>query len=212
MRLALVLFGLSFSDILDLKGDVLDELLGDRETWFDGIGEVDVEALLQEALTQATSLDGGTLAVGCSLTDDDTLSFDFSLQSSATTSFNSTSIAVLPDSLPELEVEVVNPIIQYDVELPFIISLDGDFVSIGETIVNVDASIGGSISQDLPILPGGQGVAFTGSLSTLLSFGFSSSTKLSFEGSYLVQASVDALNTDVVASLGLQAHDDNIRP
>ena len=204
-------FALPFSDISDVKEDVFDALLGGRTTWFNGTYAVDVEAKLQEALSRAIGLKRGSVALGCNLTNTETLALQLSFQGLAAVSFNSTSIALLPDPLPELSVELIPPTIEYYLQIPFTISLNGDFVSLGETVVHVSATLEGSISQDLPILPTGQSsVGFTGSIKASASFAFSSSSPLVVQGSFDASASVDSLNNpDVVANLALRAHDDN---
>ena len=205
--------GLSFSeDILNVKEDVFDSLFppADRDAWFDDVNEVDLEAKLQAELIL-----GGSLEVNCGLeTNPERLEFGLIFKSSVIAvtlpvEVSSSSIAVLPDPLPVLDLDVDDPMIEYNLTLPFVISLDANQVSLGEVKVNVDASIDASISQDLPILLNDEAVTFVGTISAFVSFDYSSYSQLTYDGSYLLDASVDASSTNTVANLALTAHDDN---
>lgn len=204
---------LPIAELIDVKTDLVDPLLsGDRAGWInsDEVEEAlrtDLSVPLQSNL-DALGLPGSpTVAVACPVTDQ-RMQFSLTLVGSLEQTPAAPSIGLLPDPLPALQITMDPVQVNYDLDFTFTVDLEFNTFSLGNIEVSVNFMAGGSIIQDLDILPSGTSVTFDGTFGLSAEFDYSSVNDWSQLGSFNVNTM--ATSSPAVASLSLSASDDNI--
>ena len=206
---------LPFSDIVDLKDDVFDKLMGipqgevDRSSWIDEELQNYFSNSLESLNFPAQDYE---LIVNCPVDESgEILSFElfFNATYQPDVSQLPANMQVLPGDMPPLDLTLDPDVIAYSLEFPLIVDLTSTY-TLGETKVDLTAGLSGSVSQNLPILPNDGEVLFEGNMILTAAFGFSSIHGWDATGSYDVDISVEAGTNGVIANLGLTAHDSNM--
>jgi hypothetical protein len=145
------------SDIIDLQGELFDELFGnetERSEWLNVTSDIDIEAKLQSNLVYV--IGNPELNLTCSLNETlERFKLDVVLKGSVDASSVSVEpqVSLLPDSFPSLDLNVSTLDFGYELRLPINLNLARKRFTLGDTQVDFWTKFSAVASQDLPVLP-----------------------------------------------------------
>ena len=145
------------SDIIDLQGELFDELFGnetERSEWLNVTSDIDIEAKLQSNLVYV--IGNPELNLTCSLNETlERFKLDVVMKGSVDASSVSVvpQVSLLPDSFPSLDLNVSTLDFGYELRLPINLNLARKRFTLGDTQVDFWTKFSAVASQDLPVLP-----------------------------------------------------------
>jgi hypothetical protein len=205
---------LLISDLFDMKAQVFDELFGsqaERQAWLDVSTDIDISGALSANLANVLG-DAAVLTLSCVL--DNTLErFKLSATVSGSAVIDGSSVtpalSMLPDLFPPLNATIPTMTAAYELTLPLTIDLKRRQFSSGEIKAKFNASLTGSLSQELQILDAST-VKFDGTMDLDVAFEYSTISDWLFTGSYSASLTAESTTGTAVANLGIRGGDDDM--